>query len=73
MATVSVPSEVFGAAVREARIRRGWTQEQLRQAAGVSRPTIARIERGYNVSTTSVDKVARALELTIAVEDDGES
>jgi transcriptional regulator with XRE-family HTH domain len=36
----------FGAAIRAARIRRRWRQADLASAAGVSRGTISRIERG---------------------------
>lgn len=54
--------------MRAERRRRGWTQDQLKDASGVSRPTIARIERGYNVSTATVAKVADALGLTINIE-----
>lgn len=68
MGTFSESSVVLGEAVRAERRRRHWTQEQLKDAAGVSRPTIARIERGYNVSTTSVAKVVEALGLTIMIE-----
>lgn len=69
---ISGPSKVLGAAVRAERERRGWTQQQLQEASGASRPTIARIERGYNVSTTSVAKVVEALGLKISVKGERE-
>ncbi len=36
----------FGLALRALRRRRGWTQQQLAETAGVSRSTVHRIERG---------------------------
>jgi transcriptional regulator with XRE-family HTH domain len=46
-----------GLIVREARRRAGLTQRRLAALAGVSQPTIARIESG--VSTPGLDEVAR--------------
>lgn len=65
-------SAVFGVAVRAARQRRGWSQEKLGNESGLSRPTIARIEHGDDVSTATLSKVASALELTVSFEVAGE-
>lgn len=51
--------------VRGARNERGWSQSDLAARAGVSRPTVARIESGVNVSTATLVKVANALGLTL--------
>lgn len=59
----------FGDDIRAARDQRGWTQEELAQKAGVSRPTIARVERGDDVSTANLAKVADALGLQIRLAD----
>jgi transcriptional regulator with XRE-family HTH domain len=40
------PKLRFAQVVREAREQRGWTQDQLAEAAGVARPTIQRWETG---------------------------
>ncbi|SJN22976.1 hypothetical protein FM104_03820 [Microbacterium esteraromaticum] len=63
----------FGDDIREARNQRGWTQEELAERAGVSRPTIARVERGDDVSTANLAKVAAALglEIRLAGRDEG--
>lgn len=53
--------------VREARDARAWSQEELAERGGVSRPTIARIERGDDVSTATLVKVATALGLSVDV------
>ncbi|PZT88202.1 MAG: transcriptional regulator [Gordonia sp. (in: high G+C Gram-positive bacteria)] len=55
----------FGEAVREARKRRGWSQGELGEKAGVSRPTIARVEANNDVTTATIAKIAQALGLTL--------
>lgn len=63
---MSDPEHVnFGVAIRQARKKLGWSQEQLAQKAGVSRPTVARVETGNDVTTTTIIKLARALGLTL--------
>jgi transcriptional regulator with XRE-family HTH domain len=57
-----------GSAVRDARRKRRWSQTKLGDEAGVSRPTIARIERGDDVSVTTLAKVTAAVGLTIRIE-----
>jgi transcriptional regulator with XRE-family HTH domain len=52
----------FGAAVRERRKARGWTQERLAEAAGVSALQVGFCERGDNVpKLTLILRLARAL------------
>lgn len=65
-AAVSLASA--GNAVRDARRERGWSQTQLGVEAGVSRPTIARIERGDDVSVATLAKVTTAVGLTVKIE-----
>jgi len=55
----------FGEAVREARKRHGWSQGELGEKAGVSRPTIARVEANNDVTTATIAKIAQALGLTL--------
>lgn len=57
-----------GDAVRDARRERGWSQTHLGDEAGVSRPTIARIERGDDVSVATLAKVTAAVGLTVKIE-----
>lgn len=59
----------FGAAIRAARIRRGWRQADLAAAAGVSDATVSRIERGHLDALTfrMVRQVAAALEVRLEV------
>ena len=57
-----------GSAVRDARRERKWSQTKLGHEAGVSRPTIARIERGDDVSVATLGKVTAAVGLTVRIE-----
>jgi transcriptional regulator with XRE-family HTH domain len=61
--TKKAPEAVaFGAAVRERRKARGWTQERLAEVAGVSALQIGFCERGDNVpKLTLILRIARAL------------
>ncbi|WP_082924590.1 helix-turn-helix transcriptional regulator [Paenarthrobacter nicotinovorans] len=58
----------LGAAIREARKQRGWSQSALGDRAGVSRPTVARVEAGDDISTATLFKVATALGMTLIVD-----
>lgn len=51
--------------IHETRVSLDWTQNELAERAGVSRPTVARIERGHAVSTATLEKVAAALGLRV--------
>ncbi|MDR0783747.1 MAG: helix-turn-helix transcriptional regulator [Propionibacteriaceae bacterium] len=53
--------------VRTARTTRAWSQTELAKQSGLSRPTIARIEAGQDVSLRSVAKVGEALQLDLAL------
>jgi HTH-type transcriptional regulator/antitoxin HipB len=61
-------AESFGTGIRDARVARGWSQSFLGERAGVSRPTIARVEAGQDISTATLAKVAAALGLIIGFE-----
>lgn len=57
----------LGQTIRTARRDCGWTQATLAESAGVSRPTIARIESGRDISATSLGKIATALDLRLCL------
>jgi transcriptional regulator with XRE-family HTH domain len=64
---VASPVEQFGANVRQARLRRGWTQEDLAHATGLATVQISRIERGRReVRLTTLLRLLRALEVSPA-------
>ncbi len=54
----------WGRVVRQLRSGRGWTQTQLGEWLGVSRPTVAKLESGGNVG---IEVALRALTLLGAV------
>lgn len=62
---------LFGQVIREARRKRGWSQQQLGQESGLSRPTIARVEADSDVTTATIGKIAQALGLTLELTDRG--
>lgn len=55
----------LGQRIREARDACGWSQSELAERSGVSRPTIARIEAGQHVRMGTLEKVARVLGLKL--------
>lgn len=61
----------FGEVIRDARKRRGWSQSELGEKAGVSRPTVARVEANNDVTTATIAKLSRALGLTLELKDRG--
>ena len=52
-----------GMRVRELRLQRGWSQEQLAERCGLSVRTIQRIERGGEPGLASAEALARVLEV----------
>lgn len=61
----NAPMAEMASKVHETRVSLGWTQNELAERAGVSRPTVARIERGDDISTATLEKIVLALELRI--------
>ncbi|MBP2404175.1 helix-turn-helix transcriptional regulator [Streptomyces syringium] len=63
---MSEPEQVnFGDTIRETRRKHGWSQAELGEKSGVSRPTIARVEANHDVTTATIAKIAQALGLTL--------
>ena len=62
--TDPVPSRL-GNVIREARKKQGWSQAELSEQSGVSRPTIARVEANRDVTTSTIAKIAQALGLKL--------
>jgi transcriptional regulator with XRE-family HTH domain len=69
MSRIPNPARGVGQDVRDARRALGWSQMELATRAQVSRPTIARVETGANISTGTLDKVAQALVKRLRVTD----
>jgi transcriptional regulator with XRE-family HTH domain len=57
-------AEAFGKRVRELRLEKGMTQEQLAEAAGLHPTFISNVERGYRVPTiVTLLKLAKGLDV----------
>lgn len=55
----------IGQQIRQARDLQGLTQVELAAKAGVSRPTVARVELGEAISVAALEKIVKALGMTI--------
>ena len=55
--------KIVGERIARYRLNRNLTQETLAADAGVSRPTLQRIERGHSTQVTNFIRVLRALDL----------
>ena len=56
----------FGKRVREERLNRNWSQEELGAKAGVHRTYVGMIERAEkNITLTNIEKIAKALGLAV--------
>lgn len=59
----------LGAAVREMREQRSWTQAQLAEAADMTQPAVARFEAGGTVPTIPVlERLAHALGAKLVIQ-----
>lgn len=58
----------LGAAVRQLREQRGWSQRELADAADMTQSAVARFEAGGTVPTLPIlERIARALDVELAV------
>ncbi len=58
----------LGARIRQLRVARGWTQEQLAEHAGVHYKYLGDVERGVrNPALFNIARIARALGVPVAV------
>lgn len=59
--------EAFGHAIRDLRVSRGWSQEQLAESAQLDRSYMSGIERGRrNVSILTAVRICRALRVPLS-------
>jgi transcriptional regulator with XRE-family HTH domain len=57
----------FGHKLREIRLQRGISQEELAERAGLHRTYVSSVERGErNISLVNIENLARALGVTLA-------
>ncbi len=63
MINIPTLTKKFGLRVKFERMKRDWSQEQLAEAAGIGRSTLASIERSMSSATLDVvEKIAKALD-----------
>ncbi|WBQ06914.1 helix-turn-helix domain-containing protein [Kribbella sp. CA-293567] len=61
----------LGAAVRQMREERGWTQTRLAQSAGMTQSALARFEAGGTIPTLALlERIAQALDTHLVVKFD---
>lgn len=53
--------------IHDARIAAGWSQNELADRARVSRPSVVRVERGDDVNTATLGKIAEVLGLSLGL------
>lgn len=56
-------SEVIGDFIKHHRLNQNKSQEEISKAAGISRSTLSLLERGKNISLSSLIQVLRTLDL----------
>jgi len=62
-----LPSERFGAVIRQLRRSRGWSQERLAADAALNRSYMGEIERAHAIPTlATAEKLAHALEVPLS-------
>jgi transcriptional regulator with XRE-family HTH domain len=60
-------AEIFGRRLRQLRLAREWTQEQLAEAAGITSTYTSDLERGEKVPSLSILlRLARAFDMPVA-------
>ncbi|MBD8347744.1 DUF3791 domain-containing protein [Dysgonomonas sp. HGC4] len=64
---MNVQINKIGALIRNERLRRGMTQEELGAKVGVGKAQISKIESGKGLTIKTVNKVLEALELSATV------
>jgi transcriptional regulator with XRE-family HTH domain len=62
-----MPVEKIAMRLKQLRAKRGWTQEQLAEKAGINRGYLARLETGrHDPTITTLEKLAKALKVKTA-------
>lgn len=61
---VKTPAQIRGEAIRRAREARGWSQDRLAEAIGISQPAIKKVEDGVTVRSRFIADIEAALGLT---------
>lgn len=54
---------MIGEAIRQARLSKNLTQEQLGEMIGVKRAQVSRIEKGRNLTLTTISRIFKAMNI----------
>jgi DNA-binding XRE family transcriptional regulator len=63
----NIQSFLMGEALKQARLSKNLTQEELGKMIGVKRAQISRIEKGYNLTLGTISKVLKAICITASL------
>ena len=58
----------LGEAIKEARLSRNMTQEQLGEKIGVQKSQISRLEKGRSISLSNMARIFRAMNIPLSLE-----
>lgn len=61
----------LGEAIKQARLSKNLTQEQLGEKIGVQKAQICRLERGKSISLTNITRIFKAMGIPITLEMSG--
>ena len=65
---LAVESRVLGQRLRDLRLDRGWTQEQVGKLIGVGKSRINRLEKGdSNITLDTLKRVFHAFEMSVSL------
>lgn len=63
-----IQSFLIGEAIKQARISKNLTQEQLSELLGVKRAQVCRIEKGQNLTFATISRVFKAMNIKASLE-----
>ena len=64
----SVHAYKLGEAIKQARLSKKLTQEQLGERIGVQKAQISRLERGKSISLSSITRIFKAMNIPLTLE-----
>lgn len=56
----------IGEAIKKARLSKNLTQEQLGEMIGVKRAQVSRIEKGHNLTFTTIARTFKAMDISVS-------
>ncbi len=66
-----VKALLMGEAIKEARLKKQLTQEQLGEKLGVKKAQVSKIEKGQNITFNTMIRLCKALGITISLGTNG--